>query len=89
MESARPALPAEQIVLAGKAFADEIEEGTDPRGSFQVSVSHDPQFTGQIRHRIRQRADQVGLFVAEIAGQQREADAGLAAVNWLTRLLVR
>jgi hypothetical protein len=36
------ALPLEQIVLAGKAFANEIEEGTDPRGSLQVSVGHDP-----------------------------------------------
>ena len=72
-------------MLAGKALADEIEERADPRGPFEVGVGDDPQFTSEIRH----RTDEAGLFVAEIAGQQRQADPALAAVNWLTRLLVR
>jgi hypothetical protein len=35
-------VPVEQIVLAGKALANDIEEGANPRGSFEVSVGHDP-----------------------------------------------
>ena len=64
-------------MLTGKALANEIEEGADPRGAFQVGVGHDPQFASQVRHWTRQRADEVRVFVAEIAGQQRQTDAGL------------
>jgi hypothetical protein len=44
-------LPVEQILLTGKALANDIEEGADPRCPFQVSVGHDPEFAGQVRRR--------------------------------------
>ena len=73
----RAASSFEQATLTGDTFADDFEEGTHASRSFQVGVGHDPHSPARSGTGSARCSCQSGVTIAQIAGQQGQANSGL------------